>query len=123
MNYLNNWLGLLGIGGLGALGAAAWFFGLSSVLKILATAFDIVSPILKGIVEALVEYVKILWAGFKDVVDSWMTMVFVLSLAVGVWGTMKVYDKVEDFKYEEKIEICNKRVQELMSKNRTCKKW
>ena len=116
MNWLNNWytwgLGFLGVGGL----VAAMVF--PSVLRIIAVAFDIISPVAKGFFEFLVEWIKILWEGFKDVLDTWQTMVLVLTLMGGLWVTMKVYDKVEDLSWLEKIETCDKRVQALIKENR-----
>jgi nitrate/nitrite transporter NarK len=66
-----------------------WAVGLTSgagALGYLAVALfapkllDIISPVLKGLLEGSVEAWKIEWEGFKDVVDSWQTVVFVATL-------------------------------------------
>lgn len=66
-----NWLPwLLGLGTVGWLG-----------LALLAPSFlNVLSPILKGMGEGLVEFVKILYEGVTDILDSWKTVVTVIVL-------------------------------------------
>lgn len=70
-------LSLLSWGTLAGLAAA--------VLRIVASALEIVSPVLKGLLELLIEYLKWLWSGFLDVIDDIKTVVFVLSLCLGIY--------------------------------------
>lgn len=99
---LSTWLGLLGIGGVG-FGALAWMFGLTHVIRILATALEIVSPVLKGILELAVDWVKILWDGTKTILASWKAIAVVATLMGGAY----LYDKADDVRknYVHKKEI------------------
>ena len=79
---------------------------LGSLLKILATAFDIISPLLKGIFEALVEYAKILWEGLKDILDNWKTIATVVTMLVALFA----YDKTSTLVQQHD---CNKTITQL----------
>lgn len=49
---------------------------------------DIVSPILKGLAEFVVEFVKRLWDGFLDIIDNINAIIFVIvSCLIWSWYT------------------------------------
>jgi hypothetical protein len=57
----------------------------TALLRILASLLEIVSPVLKGLLELLIEYLKWMWSGLIDVVDDIKTVAFVLSLCLGIY--------------------------------------
>lgn len=91
---LQSWLhhqmviwGFGGLAALGLLGLAVWVFGLGSVLRILATLLDIISPILKGIAQGAVDalswlWTTVVWPGVKDICDNWATLALVAMLTL-----------------------------------------
>jgi hypothetical protein len=81
-----------------------------SILKILATAFEIVSPLLKGIFEALVEYFKILWEGLKDILDSWKTIVTVISMLLALFVYDRTASIVREHQVQKQIESLKKQI-------------
>ncbi len=62
--------------------------GAGSIVKAIG---DTLGKILPGIVDAITEFIKVLWEGFKDVLDTWQTIVFVAVLCLGVF----VYSKFD----------------------------
>lgn len=62
--------------------------GVGSIIKAIG---DTLGKILPGIVDAVFEFIKVLWEGFKDVLDTWQTIVFVLTLCACVF----IYGKVD----------------------------
>ena len=57
-----------------------------SVLQVAATWLSALSPIVKAVAEGLVAFWNILWAGFKDIVDNWKTVVTVVVITLlSVW--------------------------------------
>lgn len=82
LNQLQTWLGLGGFGLAAGMGAL-WFFGLlGPVARIVASVVEIATPILRAGVEFIIEYIRWLWNGFVDVIDNYMTIVFVATLMV-----------------------------------------
>ena len=89
-------LGFMGIGGI-----------IGSVFKILATAVEAISPLVKGFFEFVVWYLKQLWEGFKDVIDNAATILFVVTVfGLGLFTQYKVIDK-------PRLEQCQHQVQVL----------
>ena len=77
---------------------------IGTVLKMIATAFEVISPVLKGIVEALVWYTKKLWEGFMDVIDNIATVMFVITIAlVAHWNANKVATAKLEAKHKYEI--------------------
>ena len=64
-------------------------FSLTSVIpslaKILATVVEASKPLMEGAFEFIVWFVKAMWEGFKDVIDSVYTILFVLVFAFSVF--------------------------------------
>lgn len=60
------------------------------VLKIVNTSLGIVSPALTSVFELIVWYVKVLWNGILDIVDSWMTILTVMTIVLGTWAYGKL---------------------------------
>lgn len=111
---LNNWH-LLGLGSLGILGAASYFLGLTAVLRIVASIVEIITPLLRGLMEAIVEWLGIMWEGIKDIIDSWKTVITVVSFVLIAYLTAKVPAKIEQHK-------CATEKQELKKQIPTVKK-
>lgn len=109
MNFLSNWHLYLG-GAVGLFGVASYFLGLSSVLRIFASILEIITPALRGIVEALIEWIKIMWEGFKDIVDSWKTFATVVSLCVVAYMSAKIPAKIEQHKCKTETQQLKKQV-------------
>ncbi len=85
INQMFDWiLTTLGISG-AALGVAAWFLGLPKLLSIASNIVDIVSPLLKGISEGLVEFTKVIYIGFRDIIDNVNTVITVLLFGCVVY--------------------------------------
>jgi hypothetical protein len=82
-------------------------------LRIVATAFDVVSPVLKGILELLVDWVKILWDGTKTILASWKAIAVVATLMGGAY----LYDKADDvrknYTHNQEIKQCKAENQKL----------
>lgn len=62
-----------------------WVLGLGTIgwiaLALLAPGvLSIISPILRGVAEGLVEFAKILYSGIVDILDSWKTVVTVIFI-------------------------------------------
>ena len=76
------------IGGASTIGLIALAILAPSVLQVAAAWLTALSPVIKGIAEALVEFGRTLWAGLQDVIDNGKTIVFVVTLAVlaFAWG-------------------------------------
>jgi phage-related protein len=62
----------------------------SQVLRIIASVFEAMVPMLKFVFEILVAWIKALWVGLVDVLDDFRTIIFVLTLAAGafLWGNI-----------------------------------
>ena len=99
MEWMNNWTSWLSsLGGWFAVTAAgagllAYAIGLKSVLGILEKIIDVVSPLLKTAVEAVVGAAKwswnnIFWPGIKDIFDSWFTTLTVIAMGLILWSYM-----------------------------------
>lgn len=69
-------LSFMGLGGIG-IGIAAWFIGLPKLIEIASNLISIVTPLLKGISEGLVEMVKVLYTGIVDILDNVRTIITV----------------------------------------------
>ena len=81
-------LSLMGLGGIG-IGIAAWFIGLPKLIEIFANFVEIVTPLLKGVSQGIVEFVKVLYAGLTDILDNAKTVLTVVLLGVVVFlGTL-----------------------------------
>lgn len=90
MNDILNWSGYLAGGGL--LMWAALAFLAPGVLDVLKTFLTGTQPLLKGISEGVVNLVKILWDGIKDIADNINTVLTVVLLCLVVF----LYARVEN---------------------------
>ena len=104
------------LGGLGLFGMASWWLGLGSVMRIIATAFDVISPLLKAILEALIEYTKVLYKGLKVVLNSWSAMLLVVTLVMGSWAYGRIPAKVETKKCEKEKTAIVKNLRQYQKK-------
>lgn len=100
-SLLNDWgTWIVTFGGLA--GLLGWAVGLPSVLKVLSTLIDVLSPIAKLFSEGFATGVRWLWRtlvwpddpkqisirrGVTDIADDWVTIGCVALLMWGVWTT------------------------------------
>jgi hypothetical protein len=101
-SLVDNWLGWLGLGATTALGVAAvlpflsWIPGVSIVLRIGTAIFEIMSPILQGIMAGLVWlWSNVIWPGLLDIADSVSTICTVLILMGGIFLYTKFNHDIE----------------------------
>lgn len=86
-----------GVGGL-----IAYAVGLPFVLNMLSKFVEIVAPIFKLIVDAFVAALRwswetIFWPGLKDIFDSWVTIVTVITMCLVIYGYMdRKVDRIVD---------------------------
>lgn len=71
-------------------GSIGWLLGFSAVLRVIAAIVDVVSPVLKMVVEVMVDATKwlvsnIAWPAIKDIFDDWPTAVFLATAVAVVW--------------------------------------
>lgn len=104
--FISDWSGWIVTGGAIA-GVLGYAIGLPAVLRILASLIDIVSPLLKAIVEGAVELVRWLLRWFwntlvwpedpkqpsarraiGDICDDWVTILFCGLVLYGTWAIM-----------------------------------
>lgn len=81
-----------------------WLFGLGTIgwiaLALLAPGLlNAVSPLLRGVSEAFVEFVKVLYTGLTDILDSWKTVVTVIVLIL-ISGNYFTYRDTKKFHKE-----------------------
>lgn len=59
-----------------------------SVLTVASSWLSALSPLIKGLAEALVEFAKALYAGLLDMFDNAKSIIFVITLVAGafLWG-------------------------------------
>lgn len=115
---LNNWQLYLG-GSVALLGAASYFLGIGAILRIVASVSEVIAPLLRGLMEAIVEWTKIMWEGFKDILDSWKTVLTVLTLLAVAYGTAKVPAKIDELECRQQIEALKKRIPKATPKQST----
>lgn len=89
------------------------FFGvpgiIEQVLRIVNTSLGIASPALTGAFELAVWFIKVLWNGILDIVDSWMTVLTVMTIVLGTWAYAK-------FPKDPRLAICQAQVETLQKK-------
>lgn len=95
------WPWLLGGGAL--TGVAFWALGGPAVLRIIASLLDIISPLLHGLGWFLVEFLKVLWKGFKDIVDDWVTIVTVATAAFFLYTGLEAKHTIESLNTKTEI--------------------
>ena len=71
-----------------------WLLGGGTITWIVLAVFFpsiivILTPWIRALSEALIEYLGMLWKGFKDVVDDLSTIIFVATLCVLVFSYAK----------------------------------
>lgn len=101
-----DWTTLLGFGGLSTaalLGVAAYFLGAKYVVEAL-------TPLLKGAAEGLVELTKLLWRGFKGLVDTVSDLLMVILIVAATWfGTSMHYKmEIKDLKFVHQQELAKR---------------
>lgn len=112
-----SWLPWLLIPG-GLLGLLSWGLGLPAVLSMLATAFEIVAPLLKAAVSAVVEVASwvwrvVLWPGLKGMLDGIpQAITFAAIVAVGVLFVKIHLDLTLKAKNKE-VTVCVQEVRKL----------
>jgi len=77
-NFLPSWI--TGLTGFGVISWVLLALFAPSALQVASSWLVALSPIVKGLAEALVTFVKLLWEGVKDVMDNLSTVVLVLTL-------------------------------------------
>lgn len=95
---LSNYGWLFGVSGAGV-GVAFWFLGGASVLRIVASVIEVLSPIVKS----LIEYFLL---GLRDILDSLPTIVTVAALMYGVHIWDKIKTVPEHNKMVTRLEMC-----------------
>lgn len=70
-----------GLSGLGVLSWIALAIFAPSVLQVVSSFLVSLSPLVKGFAEAVVEIVKRLWEGMKDMMDNFSSILFVVTVA------------------------------------------
>ncbi len=107
------WIGAISalVGTLG-LGALALIPGASAIV---GASMAFLGPILKGVAEFLVWFVKTIWEGFIDIIDNVATIVTVLTLVFGFSFYYKYYGP-ERTACEHEIVLMKKQIEELKAK-------
>lgn len=98
------------LSGLGLMGL------LTQLVKIIATAFEVISPLLKLVLELIVDWVKILWDGTKTILSSWKAIAVVATLMGGAY----LYDKADDVR---KNYVHNKEIKQCKDENQKLKTY
>lgn len=101
------------------LGAASYFLGIGAILRIIASITEVAAPLLRGMMEAVVEWVKIMWEGLKDILDSWKTVATVLTLVAIAYATAKIPAKLDEQSCAAQIEALKKRIPKAPAKQTT----
>lgn len=112
MKYIGYISALVGTLGLGAL---AFIPGASAVL---GASMAFLGPILKGVAEFLVWFVKTVWEGFIDIVDNVATIVTVVALVAG-FSVYYKYWGPERTACENEIVLMKKQIEQLKAKVRS----
>lgn len=86
---------------------------LGSIARVIATAFEIVAPLLRGVLEFIIEVIKILWAGAKHTLQSWAAVALVVALMGGTAGYYKAVDLLEDRQQASRLGECQAEVKRL----------
>lgn len=112
LQWLSDWFPWI-VGGGAIAGVVGAAMGLSSVMKILATIIDVVSPVAKWVLECLVALLGWFWRtviwpanperpsfrrGIRDICDDWVT---ICTVAVLFWGLWAVMDARHDMTVEQ----------------------
>lgn len=123
-SLLNNWQ-WYGIGGGVLFGFASYFLGIGAILRILASIIEMVTPLVRGAFEAVIEWIKIMYAGLGNIFGSWKTVVTVLSLLAIAYGTAKVPTKIELAKCKQETKQLQKKLpsKELPKKKQQLPEW
>jgi uncharacterized membrane protein len=76
------------VGGASTIGLIVLALFAPSVLQVAAAWLTALSPLLKGIAEGIVNFIKVLWEGLKDMADNLSSIIFVLVIAglAALWG-------------------------------------
>lgn len=74
----------LGLGGI-SFGILAWFIGIPKLIEIFANLVEILTPLLKGLSQGIVEFVKVIYAGLSDILDNVKTVLTVILIGVVVF--------------------------------------
>ncbi len=120
LSDFGSWLPWLGLGTAAGATGLVLLFGGAAVLSVVASVVEVLAPLVRAFVEAMIEWVKIMWNGFVDVIDNWKTIAFVLSLCAAVWAYTKVDTKMD---MGDRIEQCQAQVTKLNTKLKQCKRW
>jgi hypothetical protein len=93
---------------------------LSSLLKIAASLLEAITPVIKGALELVVEFLKWMWHGFIDVIDDIRTVAFVAVVVMGsiVYGSINPVVKKVPFVGQNQ---CEKHIVLLKKQYDTCK--
>lgn len=99
VDQLHSWLNWAGFfGGASLIAWVVLAMLAPNVLSIIKEFIVGLSPLLKGASEGVVYLAKLFWAGIKDIVDNFNTIVTVLALCVAVF----LYAKVDS------VKVCTK---------------
>jgi hypothetical protein len=76
------------VGGASTIALIALALLAPSVLQVAAAWLTALSPLLKGIAEGTVSFLKVLWDGLKDMADNLHSIIFVVVIAglAALWG-------------------------------------
>lgn len=105
LNNILSWLPF-GLGASVFAGVMAWYF-IPGAAAIINGVAKFVGEFLPVIGKILSEYLQALWEGFKDVIDSWQTILFVLTICVAVLIYSNV-DRKSLFSCTEEVQMAIK---------------
>lgn len=102
------------VGLLGLTAALSWIPGGGAVIgivvsafRIVASAFEVISPIISGIISAIVWVWKtILLPGLMDILDSWMTILTVAALLGLAWLVFVTRYEIKGIQTERSLARC-----------------
>lgn len=113
-NTVVSWLPWVGVPAVAGLGVLWWLAGGATVLKILATVFDIISPLLKGIVTGLVSlWENIFWPGLKNIFSQMVTLITVVTMGVILYTAQDVRDDIMTNRIMNELSSCKTELRDI----------
>lgn len=62
---------------------------LTQILRLINTLLETVSPLIRYLLEALLDILSALWEGAKDMLDNWKSLLFVFTVgALSAYGAI-----------------------------------
>lgn len=107
----SNWQWLitaLGLGGLGAVGLLGWAMGLPAILRILASIGEVLAPIARAVIDAVVAVVSLVWSliirpGITVITSTVASTVLVISMVIGTYLLGAANWEIKERHYQKQI--------------------